>query len=104
MAASRGGTMRRLSFLLAFALVLAAPRLARADLDEYLARPEPAFKWQRTAEPTTVAGCQVHDLSLVSQEWHGKNWEHRLIVVRPEKLDHPGFCTIYNTGGKGGQR
>lgn len=87
---------------LAFALALVAPLPARADLDEFLARPEPRFRWEKKGE-TMVAGCKVHDLFLVSQEWQGKPWEHRLVLIRPEEVAHPSFCTIFNTGGRGGK-
>jgi PhoPQ-activated pathogenicity-related protein len=88
---------------LAALLTLAATRTARADLDEYLAKPEPAYKWEKTNE-STIAGCKVYELHLVSQEWQGKPWEHRLYLIKPEKLDHPGFCTIFNTGGRGADK
>jgi PhoPQ-activated pathogenicity-related protein len=95
--------MRRFSApLAALALLLAAPASARADLDEYLAKPEPAFKWEKRGEESTN-GCKVYDLWLVSQEWQGRPWEHRLILVKPDECTNPGFCTLYNTGGKGGK-
>lgn len=94
--------MRRFVLPLAALVVLAAPGIARADLDEYLARPEPAFKWEKKGEETQN-GCKVYDISFVSQEWQGAPWEHRLVLVRPEKLETPRFCTLYNTGGKGGK-
>jgi PhoPQ-activated pathogenicity-related protein len=40
----------------------------------------------------------------VSQVWHGITWEHRLQIFRPEKLEYPQFCTLYNTGGSGSER
>jgi PhoPQ-activated pathogenicity-related protein len=87
-------------FLLAFAIALAAPSVARADLDEYLARPEPKFHWEKKAEEA-VADCKVYTLALTSQEWQGFTWEHTLFLVVPEKCDHPEFCTLLNTGGRG---
>ncbi len=76
------------------------PGSAFADLAAYFKKPEPVYRWEKTGEDT-VQGVKVYDLHLVSQTWQGIVWEHRLQVFRPEKLDHPEFCTIYNTGGKG---
>src|SRR5262245_30065246 len=71
---------------------------ARADLDSYLRKPEAAYRWEKRGEEV-VDGCRVYDLHLVSQVWQGITWEHRIQVFRPEKLDFPRFCAIYNTGG-----
>ncbi len=84
---------------LSLALLVAPP--ARANLDEFLAKPEPAYRWEKKGEKT-VSGCTVTELFLVSQEWHGKPWEHRLFFIRPEKVEFPSFCSLYNAGGKGG--
>ncbi len=94
--------MRRHLLVVAAALVLLAPRPARADLDSYLAKPEPAFKWEKKGEES-INGCRVFDLAVTSLEWQGHTWTHRLVVIRHEKLDHPKFCTLYNTGGNGGK-
>jgi PhoPQ-activated pathogenicity-related protein len=83
-------------------LLVAAAGQARADLDEYLAKPEPKFRWEKKGEDS-VSGCKVYDLFMVSQEWQGKPWEHRIILCVPEKMSHPELCSLFNTGGKGGQ-
>ncbi|HLJ55700.1 MAG TPA: PhoPQ-activated protein PqaA family protein, partial [Chthonomonadaceae bacterium] len=74
---------------------------ARADFDSYIKRPEPAFKWEKTGEQK-MAGGTVYELHLVSQTWHGMNWEHRLQVFVPEHAANPHFCALLNTGGNGG--
>ncbi len=48
-----------------------------------------------------VEGGTAYDLRLVSLEWQGLRWEHRLQVFRPERLSHPGFCGLVNTGEGG---
>src|SRR2546423_445700 len=70
----------------------------RADLAAYFKKPEPAYKWDKRGEQD-INGVKVYDLHLVSQVWQGITWEHRLMIFRPEKLDYPNFCMIYNTGG-----
>jgi PhoPQ-activated pathogenicity-related protein len=74
---------------------------ARADLDAYLKKPEPAYTWKKNSQKT-VAGGTVYDLHLVSQTWQGRDWEHHLQVFYPEKVTHPHFCVLLNTGGNGG--
>jgi PhoPQ-activated pathogenicity-related protein len=72
----------------------------RADLKSFMARPEPAFKWEKTGEET-IDGVTVYDLHMVSQVWQGHTWEHKVQIFRPEKLEYPNHCLIYNTGGNG---
>jgi PhoPQ-activated pathogenicity-related protein len=79
-----------------------APRAARADLDAYLAKPEPAYRWEKRGEEKRD-GCTIYDLHLVSQTWQGMEWEHRLQIFRPDKLIYPDFCALYNTGGGGSE-
>src|SRR4028118_378876 len=92
--------LRRPILLLLAALACLAPTAARADLDAYLRKPEPVYRWEKRGMQE-MEGCKVYDLHLVSQEWQGITWQHRLQVFRPEKLEHPEFCTLYNTGGSG---
>lgn len=71
---------------------------ARADLASYLARPEPANKWEQRSVTTTPLGT-LQDLSLVSQVWQGNTWKHDIQVFRAAKAAHPEFCLLLNTGG-----
>ncbi len=73
---------------------------ARADLQGYMKKPEPLYKWEKRAE-TKVDGGTVYELHLVSQQWQGHVWEHKLQVFRPDTLKSPHFCTLLNTGGNG---
>ena len=88
----------RSAVLLVLLAVLAAG--ARADLYQYLARPEPAYKWEFRGEKQ-MDDVTVYDLHLVSQTWQGIDWEHKVQIFKPAKLDYPGFCGLYNTGGGG---
>jgi PhoPQ-activated pathogenicity-related protein len=73
---------------------------ANADLAAYLKKPEPAYKWEKRSE-TAFNGGTVTDLHMVSQVWQGIPWEHRIQIFRPEKIEHPEFCVLLNTGGSG---
>jgi PhoPQ-activated pathogenicity-related protein len=74
---------------------------ARADFAQYLARPEPAFRWEMRSE-RSLTGGKVYDLHLVSQVWQGITWEHRLQLFVPSEMTAPSLCTVLNTGGNGG--
>src|SRR2546423_15114736 len=93
---------RRLYFA-TFALLFIEASGARADLAAYFAKPEPAYHWEKRGE-TTSEGVTVTDLHLVSQTWQGMNWEHRLLLFRPDNCPHPEVCGLYNTGGNGNPR
>jgi PhoPQ-activated pathogenicity-related protein len=88
--------------LAAVAFAVLPSRMARAGFDEFLAKPEPSYHWEKKGE-SDVSDCKVYELAMVSQEWQGKPWEHRLFLIRPPKLDHPETCLLYNTGGRGGK-
>ncbi len=99
------GTYRRNHMLRCFALTLVAllaltSRSAHADLAAYLRAPDPAYRWEKVSE-TPVEGAIAVELKLTSQTWQGAPWTHKLVIVRPLKLDHPHFCTLLNTGGHG---
>lgn len=74
---------------------------AKADLNAYFNRPEPAYKWEKTSQKE-VDGGTIYDLHLVSQTWQGIVWEHRLQLFHPKDAKTPHFCTLLNTGGNGG--
>jgi PhoPQ-activated pathogenicity-related protein len=84
------------------ALGVCAPATARADFQEYLKKPEPVYKWEKRGE-TKVDGATIYELHLVSQEWQGHVWEHKVQIFRPDNLKYPHFCTLLNTGGSGSQ-
>jgi PhoPQ-activated pathogenicity-related protein len=71
---------------------------ARAGLDEYVKRPDPAFAWKTTGSQTTDAGT-VWDFDLTSQVWQGITWEHRLRVYEPKVIQHPDAMLLFITGG-----
>ena len=82
-------------------VLLSLQQRARADFDQYLAKPEPAYKWQKVDEKTLTGG-KVYELQLVSQEWHNIIWTHRLQLFVPDAATSPKLCTLLNTGGSGG--
>lgn len=84
----------------ALSLLLIAVQSAKADLKEYLAKPEPNYKWEKVGEQD-FAGGRMTDIQMVSQTWQGMDWKHRLQIFRPSKNEFPNFCVLLNTGGNG---
>ncbi|MGH7860145.1 MAG: PhoPQ-activated protein PqaA family protein, partial [Candidatus Binatia bacterium] len=81
-----------------FLLLLAIP--ARADLADYLARPEPAAGWKKLDEDRDGDVAHVQ-LELVSQEWRGEPWRHELDLFRPDDAAHSGVALLFVTTGRG---
>src|SRR5437879_1733671 len=50
---------RVLVLLIALAGCVLAPRPARADLDSFMRKPEPAYRWEKTGEQE-MDGCKVY--------------------------------------------
>ena len=40
----------------------------RTPLDEYVAKPDPSYKWQEIAR-YDVEGCTIHIVNMTSQSW-----------------------------------
>ncbi len=76
---------------------------ARADLDAYIKKDDPAFSW--TQEGTDkLPGGTVYNIKLVSQEWQGITWQHQLRVIEPEVLTFPDAVLLFITGGSQGSK
>jgi PhoPQ-activated pathogenicity-related protein len=92
--------MSRRTLLVCLAVVVgclgAAP--ARADLQEYVKRPEPAYAWKLNKKITQAQGT-VYDLQLVSQTWHDITWKHQLQVYQPQGVEPGKTLLLWNTGG-----
>jgi PhoPQ-activated pathogenicity-related protein len=71
---------------------VAAP--LRTALDDYIARAEPAYKWEKTSE-RQIGKNQVTMLQVTSQTWQGIDWKHKVEIVKPEKIDFPGYALLY---------
>lgn len=71
---------------------------ARAGLEEYVKRPDPAFAWKVTGDEVTDAG-RIFELDLTSQLWQGIKWEHRLRIYEPKAVKYPDAVLLFITGG-----
>ncbi|MCI0333035.1 MAG: PhoPQ-activated pathogenicity-related family protein [Planctomycetes bacterium] len=77
---------------------------ARTPFDEYVQKPDAAYKWE-IAKVTEGNPSKSVVIRLTSQSWRGENevdrpvWEHWLVVVKPEKLKtNKGLLMV--SGGK----
>ena len=86
--------------LLACLVLIGWGQPSHADLDSYLSKPEPVYKWEKTGERKLDGGTMI-DLHMVSQTWQGNVWQHRIMIFRPDKAVRTDFCTLFNTGGEG---
>jgi PhoPQ-activated pathogenicity-related protein len=88
--------LRHVALVSAATLMLLPP--ARADLHDYVKKPEPAFKWTLKEKIAHPSGT-VYDLHLVSQTWQGITWEHQLQVYQPQGVAPTSTMLLMNTGG-----
>jgi PhoPQ-activated pathogenicity-related protein len=80
----------------AVALTWAVP--ARADLVEYVKKPDDAFSW-KLKQKTDVNGSRVYQIDLVSQKWHDVVWDHQLVVFLPADVRPGRTMVLMITGG-----
>jgi PhoPQ-activated pathogenicity-related protein len=71
---------------------------ARADLADYVKRPEPKFSWKLKNKTETGIGT-VYDIHLVSQEWQGILWDHQLQIYQPKDAKPSATLFLWNQGG-----
>jgi PhoPQ-activated pathogenicity-related protein len=88
----------RLAVLLAVASAGFAQAQSPTALTDYVARPEPDYKWELKDTTATDAGT-VYTIELVSQKWQGVLWKHPLQVVVPKGAAVGKTMVIYNQGG-----
>jgi PhoPQ-activated pathogenicity-related protein len=79
------------------------PSLNPTALDRYVAKADPAFEWKLAATQNGNGGS-VFTLKLTSQEWLTTNevdrtqWEHWLIIAKPEKVTRD-TALLFISGG-----
>lgn len=73
---------------------------SHAGLQEYVARPEPAFEWQmKDTIAREQGGDRIYDLQFVSQTWRGEKWRHQLQVYQPAEATPRARMFLWVTGG-----
>jgi PhoPQ-activated pathogenicity-related protein len=82
----------------AFTTALFATHCARADLAEYVARPDASFAWT-LREKIDSPAATVCDIRLTSQTWHDLKWEHNLLLFLPKAASKADTCLLVIDGG-----
>ncbi|MCU0723383.1 MAG: PhoPQ-activated pathogenicity-related family protein [Planctomycetes bacterium] len=85
-----------LAAILVFALPAAA--FAADPLRDYVQAPDASFAWEET-KSFPMDGASAVSLKLTSQTWRGIPWVHRLVVIRPDKVEDPKTALLVITGG-----
>ena len=67
-------------------------------LQNYVARPEPDFAWEKLRVVPTAAGS-VTELTVTSQKWHDIVWKHAVEIFEPTELLYPKHAVLFVTGG-----
>lgn len=69
-------------------------------LGTYLRNGDYTYNWEleRSARDS---GCTVHRLRLTSQRWRDRVWKHRLSVIVPDQVSHPGVLLFLSGEGAG---
>jgi PhoPQ-activated pathogenicity-related protein len=90
-------------FLLAVGLLAAVCAIAtpvRAELQKYVGRAEPDFRWAlRDTIVSKQPGGRIYDLHFVSQTWQDRHWEHQLQVYSPQGVAAKAPMLLWVTGG-----
>jgi len=76
------------------------PATVRTPLDDYIERPEPAYKWEKTSQKAS-GNVTEYDLKVTSQEWQGTTWTHRVQVFRPAKVKFTDTAMVLASFGGG---
>jgi len=99
--------LRRIVLLAAAAAVVAgAPR--KTALDEYVAKPDPAYAW-KVAHTVNGKTTTAHILEMTSQTWgEGKQvdrtkWVHWVTVIRPKEVKSSTGLVFVSGGANGGR-
>jgi PhoPQ-activated pathogenicity-related protein len=89
--------MIRFCTLVATLLAVAAP--VRADLYDYVKKPDDSFKWTLKSK-TEAASGKTYAIEMTSQTWEGIKWEHSLVIYLPEGVKPGESMLLWNDGGK----
>ena len=86
-------------------LAIAQPN--QTALDEYIHKPDSAYRW-KTVSRSHDDGLTTFVIDMVSQSWRDEKevdrtlWQHWLIVMVPDKLEHDDTALLFIGGGSNG--
>jgi PhoPQ-activated pathogenicity-related protein len=84
---------------LAVLSLLFAACTARADLFEYVKKPDDSFRWTVKQKQQAASGT-MYTIELVSQTWQGIPWDHLMVVYVPDGVKPGDSLFLWNDGGR----
>ena len=70
------------------------PRVPPSEvLAAYVARSDASYQW-RVQRRYEHPDAEVIELHLESQTWQGELWKHRLLVIRPKRVNDAGHAAL----------
>jgi PhoPQ-activated pathogenicity-related protein len=93
------------TLLTALISAMALSPMAAADLLSYVKTDDKAYRWEWTAHTDRVDGTTIHELTLISQVWHGITWHHRLRIITPTGIQGmPPLALLIVSGSGNGEQ
>jgi PhoPQ-activated pathogenicity-related protein len=84
-------------------------RVATTALDDYIAKPDPAFTYDTTpAKEDVKEAYTARTYHMVSQEWLDASkvdrtkWEHWVVIIVPKEIEHKDHALLFINGGSNG--
>ena len=84
--------------LVLFAM-LACVTTLRADLFDYVKKPDASFKWEIGKKNVADSGT-TYTIDMTSQTWEGIKWEHQVLVSLPTDVRPTDSMFLFNEGGR----
>lgn len=76
-------------------------------LDRYVNKPDSSFRW-KVVDKIPGPGCTTYVIDMVSQTWRASpevdraEWQHWLLICKPDKVEHNQALLLISGGGNGG--
>jgi PhoPQ-activated pathogenicity-related protein len=93
--------MKKLFLILISILLIQS--VANADIFEYLAKDDTSFKWEKVDEEPLPNDSTKIGLKMTSQIWQGITLEHRIRIVKPNKVKNPTMVFMIIAGSGSGR-
>lgn len=73
--------------------------VVRADLQDYVKKPDDSFKWE-VKNTVKAASGSTYTIEMTSQTWQGIPWKHSLVIYVPDGVKVGESMLLWNDGGK----
>src|SRR5262249_41203389 len=80
-------------------LLFAVTCSARADLYDYVKKPDDSFRWSVKTKAQSDSGT-TYTFNLTSQTWQGIKWEHQMLVYVPDGVKPTDTRFLWTPGGR----